>query len=153
MSRAFVKEPDGDNAIEVLPEILISPYPNIVTMRGLKAIEDQVAHLQAQLKDGSCDKYAKAEVERDLRYWIARRASAELAPDQLPIDEIRFGHLVTIQRDSHLQTFRIVGQDEANPQEGLLSYIAPLAHALMGAAVGEMVRFRQQDIEIKAIRN
>src|SRR5437879_10759811 len=76
MSRAFVRESDADPA--TLPERAVSPHPNFVTPRGLKAIEARVRELEAErqaARDGG-DEAIRARVERDLRYFSARRASA-----------------------------------------------------------------------------
>ena len=142
MSRAFVKEPDGDS-VELLPDRPVSPHRNFVTERGLALIEAEVARLQAAVaggEDAEPDRSKRAERRRDLRYWLARRASAELTPDPIRAEEVRFGHRVTIARDDgRRQTFRIVGEDEADPGKGLISHASPLAAALFGRRVGEKV--------------
>ena len=117
MSRAFVKEPDGD-AIEALPDRPVSEHPNIVTAQGLAQIDDAIARLQAEhtVAQAAEDRSGRARIARDLRYWTARRASAELSPPPPDTDEIRFGATVTIERDDGRRlTYRIVGEDEADP--------------------------------------
>ena len=65
---------------------------------------------------------------------------------------VRFGNRVTIERDDgRTQTFRIVGEDEADPAEGFLSYVSPLARALTGKRVGDIVPAGQSEAEILAI--
>lgn len=142
MSRAFVKEADGADAFDDLPDRPISPHPNLVTARGLHLIEEEIAKLRTALTEAQEreDRGAIAELQRDLRYWTARRANAELVPPATDTDAVRFGLRVTIEReDGRRQMFRIVGQDESDPTKGLLSYAAPLAMALMGKSVGETV--------------
>ncbi len=150
MSRAFVKE--DDDAPEELPERLISAAPNLVTAVGLAAIEAEVARLNEALAAAGEDRNARARIQNDLRYWSARRGSAQLmsAPDDH--ETVRFGATVTIDReDGRRQIFRIVGEDEADPEHGTLSYVSPLAQALLGKAVGDSVRVAGADAEIVGI--
>lgn len=154
MSRAFVKEPDGNEAYEELPERLVSPHPNLVTAEGLAGIEREVARLQRAYAEAQAagERAALNVAARDLRYWTARRASAELVPAPADADEVRFATRVTIERpDGRRQTFRIVGEDEADPAKGTLSYAAPLARALIGKEEGDTVRVGADKVEIVAI--
>lgn len=154
MSRAFVKEPDGAEVVDDLPERPVSPHPNLVTARGLALIEAEIARLRGALAEAQRkeERPAIAAVSRDLRYWTARRASAEIVPPVAPDGTARFGQLVTIERDDgRTQTFRIVGEDEADPAAGLLSYVSPLARALIGERVGDVVPSGQGEAEILAI--
>jgi transcription elongation GreA/GreB family factor len=154
MSRAFVKETDGTEFFDDLPDRPISPHPNLVTARGLALIEEQVARLRAALADAQAadDRGAIAEIARDLRYWNARRSSAEVVPPAADTDTVRFGLRVTIERDDgKRQSFQMVGQDESDPTKGLLSYAAPLALALTGKRVGDVVQAGRGDAEIVAI--
>lgn len=153
MSRAFVKEPDGD-AIEALPDRPVSEHPNIVTAQGLAQIDDAIARLQAEhtVAQAAEDRSGLARIARDLRYWTARRASAELSPPPPDTDEIRFGATVTIERDDgRRQTYRIVGEDEADPRTGTISHASPMASALLGKAVGDAVSVNGQELEITGI--
>lgn len=153
MSVAFVKEPN-DSQVETLPDRDLGTDLNLVTRRGLDMIETELARLhlalsQARLAD---DKIAAATLNRDLRYWTARRGTAELIRPEGDGDEVRFGSRVTIGReDGRRQVFEIVGLDEADPKEGRLSYVAPLARSLMGRQVGDVVRAGPGDAEILAI--
>jgi transcription elongation GreA/GreB family factor len=149
MSRAFTKEPDGEDD---LPERPVSSHPNYVTAEGLAAIKAELARLQTELAAAGGDRGARARVERDLRYWRSRRASAEVIPPTGDADEVRFGSTVTIGRDDgRQQTWRIVGEDEADPAKGTLSYVAPLARALVGKCVGDTVEVAGGDAEIVQI--
>src|SRR6185436_19887649 len=139
MSSAFVKEPEGGEAFEDLPDRPIPPHPNFVTPEGLAEIEAELErlhreHAAAQAAD---DKAALSKTSRDLRYWTARRNSAQVVQPPQDAAEVHFGSTVTIERDGRQQTFRIVGEDEADPSRGTLSYVAPLARALTGKGVGE----------------
>jgi transcription elongation GreA/GreB family factor len=154
MSRAFVKEPDGADVFDELPDRPISPHANLVTRRGLALLDAAVSQSRSALAEARArdDRGAKAAASRELRYFTARRASAELVPDTQDVDTVRFGHRVTIERDDgRRQTFRIVGEDEADPPEGLLSYVSPLARALTAKRIGDVVPAGQGEAEILAI--
>ncbi len=153
MSRAFVKEPDGDAAVEDLLDRPVSPHPNFVTSEGLAQIEAALAdvereHTAALAAD---DKTAIARTARDLRYWTARRASAQVAAPRQD-GQVHFGLTVTLVRDDgKRQTYRIVGEDEADPAHGTLSYVAPLARAMMNKQVGDIVEAGNAEMEIVEI--
>jgi transcription elongation GreA/GreB family factor len=154
MSRAFVKEPDGQDAFEELPERPVSPHPNLVTTEGLARIEAEVARLQQEhaAAQAANDRSALARSARDLRYWNARRATAEVVSPPSDSTQVHFGSTVSIVRDDgRRQTFRIVGEDEADPAQGTLSHASPLARALFGKKIGDAVRAGQSDAEIVEI--
>jgi transcription elongation GreA/GreB family factor len=142
MSGAFTKEQDDDELREELPDRPISPHRNLVTPEGLAQIEAELARLHVELDEaqGRDDKHAVARAARELRYWQARRASAEVVHKISDVAQVRFGHRVVIEDDDgKRQSFRLVGEDEADPTKGLIPYVAPLAKALMGKSVGEGV--------------
>jgi len=155
MSRAFVKEPDGDGAVEELPDRPISPHPNVVTPEGLALIEANLARLHEEHAAAlaSDDRGALARIMRDLRYWTSRRATAQVVRPPAGPTEVQFGTTVTIVReDGRRQTWRIVGEDEADPGQGTLAYVSPVARALIGKTVGDVVRAGTSDAEIVEIR-
>jgi transcription elongation GreA/GreB family factor len=148
MSRAFVKETDD---IEPLPERPISPYPNYVTAQGLALIEGELSRLTAAYAEvqAAADRDAMAKLGRDLRYWQQRRSSAQLFTPSLDTAEVQFGSTVTIRRDDgRQQTWRIVGEDEADPAKGSVSYVAPVARALIGKKVGDVADIGQGEAEV-----
>jgi transcription elongation GreA/GreB family factor len=150
MSRAFVK--DQDEAVDDLPERLISTAPNLVTPEGLGSIEAEVARLSDALANAGDDRAERARIARDLRYWTARRGSAHVIDKPADCTEVRFGCAVTFHRDDgRQQSFRIVGEDEADPQQGTISHVSPLARALIGKRVGDVARVGPSEIEIVAI--
>ncbi len=152
MSRAFVKEPDGDDGGDALPERPVSEHPNFVTAEGLARIDAEIAALNAELASVSDDRGRTAAIQRDLRYWRARRATAEVVAPPADASEVRFGCTVTITReDGRRQTWRIVGEDEADPATGSISYVSPLARSLAGKAVGDVVEVAGGEAEIVAI--
>ncbi|HWP15647.1 MAG TPA: transcription elongation factor GreA [Xanthobacteraceae bacterium] len=155
MSRAFTKEPDEGEAVEDLPDRPISEHPNLVTPEGLAQIEDAMMRAQEELSraQGANDRGALAHAGRDLRYWTARRSTAQVMASPEGTDKVQFGSTVTIQRDDgRRQTWRIVGEDEAEPTQGTLSYASPVARALMGKSVGDVVQAGSGEAEITEIR-
>jgi transcription elongation GreA/GreB family factor len=154
MSRAFVKEQDDVPGVAELPDRLISPLPNLVTAEGLAALEAEYARLQRDHASAQTagDRAILASLARDLRYVAARRASAQVVATPSDAELVHFGSRVTIDRaDGRRQTFRIVGEDEADPSHGTLSHAAPLAQALAGRKVGDAVLAGNAEAEIVAI--
>jgi transcription elongation GreA/GreB family factor len=153
MSRAFTKE--SDDAGEPLPELVVSPHPNFVTPAGLAQIEQRVAALEAELRAarGGTDKPLLARINRDLRYWTQRRASARLVPTAVaPIEVVRFGTQVSLRfEDGAERAFRIVGEDEADPARGFVSWAAPLGRTLTGMTAGDEVEVLGRTAEIVAL--
>lgn len=157
MSVAFTREEDLEATAADLPDRPISPHPNWVTAEGLAAIEGQLASARAAYAaaqaQGSieADRTAMARATRDLRYWSARRASAQLI-ETTADGRVRFGGAVTIEReDGRTQTWRIVGEDEADPAAGSVSHVSPLARALLGKREGEEATVAGQAVEIVAV--
>lgn len=154
MSSAFTKEQDDDNPRADLPDRPLSPHRNLVTPEGLQQIDDAMTRLLGALEKATAagDNHAIALAQRDLRYWRARRASAEVVPRIADHSHVRFGHRVVVAlANGERRTFRLVGEDEADPAKGLLPYVAPLAQALMGKSVGDTVEVSHQSAEIEEI--
>jgi transcription elongation GreA/GreB family factor len=151
MSRAFVTEDvPGDD----LPDRPVSRHPNYVTKRGLALIEAALdaSRREYALAQALGDRRLLSKAGRELRYWSARRASAQLVSVRADVDTVQFGSLVKIQReDGREQTFRIVGEDEAEPASGSISYVSPLARALIGKRVGDELRAGADRAEVTAI--
>ena len=138
MSVAFRRESD-DEHLEPTFEIPIPPGPNLVTARGLALIADKVAELEAALLPLTDEAEVK-KVRRELRYWSTRQATAQLAP--LPGGErVEFGCTVMFALRGKAKTIIIVGDDEADPAAGLISFSAPLSRAMMGVEEGEFADF------------
>jgi len=157
MAVAFTREEDLETRASDLPDRPISPHPNLVTQSGLDLIEQalaeaRAAYAAAQTDSVSADRTAMARATRDLRYWSARRASAQLTEPAAEGDTVQFGRTVDIEReDGRRQSFRIVGEDEADPAAGSISYVSPLARALMGKSVGDVVTVAGE-VEIISVR-
>lgn len=138
MSVAFRRESD-DEHLEPKFELPIPPGPNLVTERGFALIGARVEALEAELA-GLSEETGIKRVKRDLRYWRTRQATAQLMP--VPEgDAVAFGSTVTFRMGGKERTVTLVGDDEADPAAGLLSFTAPLSRALMGAEVGDEIDF------------
>jgi transcription elongation GreA/GreB family factor len=149
MSRAFTRESDDDPG--ALPERAVSPHPNLVTPAGLAALEAEVRRLEGerQAARAAGDASLKARSERDLRYFTRRLATARVVVPAAAPDRVRFGVRAILRTPTGAeQSFRLVGEDEADAARGLLSWVSPLAQALLGHAPGDTVRFQQGDLEI-----
>lgn len=154
MSRAFVKESDGAEGDE-LAELQVSPHRNLVTAEGLRQIEQNVERLRVEQSAARAadDRAAVKRIQRDLRYWTERQRSAELVPPAASDGKARFGSVVTLAKpDGGELEYRIVGEDEADPARGKISYMAPIARRLIGAAVGDEIRLPGGTAEILGIR-
>ena len=151
MSRAFTREEDSENAIAGVGERPISTHRNLVTERGLAQIEDNLADLRDLLAkaERKADRERIAVVSRDLRYWTARRESAELSVPEPGSDLVRFGMGVTIEGDDGRKVhWKIVGEDEADPTKGSISHVSPMAVALFGKKVGDLASVNGKEWEI-----
>jgi transcription elongation GreA/GreB family factor len=150
MSRAFVREPDAD-VLDPLPDRPISPHPNFVTRAGLAKIDERVHQLNAARESALAtdDATVLPGIERDLRYWKQRRSSARIiAPPATP-EIVRFGVSVELQFDDGSERhFRLVGEDEADPAAGLLSWTSPVGAALIGRRLGDSVTVFGRQAEI-----
>ncbi|HEY5072183.1 MAG TPA: transcription elongation factor GreA [Caulobacteraceae bacterium] len=158
MSGAFTKEQDAESAAADLPDRPISPHPNLVTAQGLAALDAALAEARAAYAaakaggDLQADRTPLARATRELRYFAARRAGAQLSEPAGDTGVVRFGSTVTFERkDGRRQSYRIVGEDEAEPTRGTVSYVSPLARALMGRRVGEAARIAGAEVEVVAV--
>jgi transcription elongation GreA/GreB family factor len=152
LSRAFVRE--IDDAPPPLPlERPVSAAANLVTPRGARLIEQEIAALEAALMDPAAAD--EAALRRDLRYWLSRRATAQVVVHHPKPRAAGIGTRVTIRRGVLMSDIWIVGEDEADPAHGRIAWTAPLARALDGAERGEVVELqaggRIEEIRVFAI--
>ena len=153
MSRAFVKEAENETA--ELPDRPISPHRNFVTEAGLAAIEAALGRFEAAHRAATDkgDREAAAAASRELRYWRVRCASAEVVKPLPARGQASFGMTVTLRRDDgREQSFRIVGEDEADPSRGTVSYMSPLARAALTHGPGETVEMTGGEAIILDVR-
>ena len=159
MSVAFTKEDSAETAAEtLLPDRPVPPGPNLVTPAGLAALERQMAEARVayeaamSIEDVNEKRRQAANPLRDLRYFAERLRSAQVMPPPANADTVAFGSTVTFSRDDgRVQTYTIVGEDEADPKTGSISFASPIAKALLGKAAGEVVTLGDRDIEVVAV--
>ena len=160
MSVAFTKEESAETASEtLLPDRPIPEGPNLVTASGLAALERQLAEARAAydaamlVEDVNERRRQAAGPFRDLRYLAERVRTAQLVTPPENADVVAFGSTVTFEReDGRVQTYRIVGEDEADPKTGSISFASPMARALIGKSVGDVATVGAGEVEVTAIR-
>lgn len=151
MSRGFVKEDDLEHAGTDLPERPVSEHPNYVTPSGLRQLEAESMRLEklraglSQKKEDPVIQQQLAVIERDLRYFKARLEQAiPVDPVNQPKDKVLFGATVQMEdEEGVLHTFTIVGEDEADIAAHKVSWVSPLAKALLGHKTGDSVIWRR----------
>jgi len=159
MSVAFTKEESFETAAEtLLPDRPISPHPNLVTEQGMKALELQLQQAReayetaAQIEDVNERRRQAAIPLRDVRYLTERVRTAQIVANPASSDTVAFGSTVTFRRaDGRVQTYRVVGEDEADPKAGSISLVSPVARSLIGKAVGDVAGSGSQELEIIGI--
>jgi transcription elongation GreA/GreB family factor len=142
VSVAFRRESD-DEHLEPKFELPIPPGPNLVTERGAALIAARVAELEAVIEAAVAAKATEEQLKslkRDLRYWTTRHATMEIQPPA-DGDEAAFGTRVRYRLNGQEKAVAIVGDDEADPAAGLVSFSSPLARALIGAGEGDFADF------------
>jgi transcription elongation GreA/GreB family factor len=153
VSRAFVRETDSDTS--GLPDRLLSPHRNLVTEAGLADIEAVLDRFEAAHRAAADqgDREAAAMALREVRYWRARRATAEVVKPSEGKGKAAFGMTVTVRRDDgREQSFKIVGEDEADPSRGTVSYVSPLARAVLAHGPGETIMIANSEAVILDVR-
>jgi transcription elongation GreA/GreB family factor len=159
MSVAFTREESAETAAEVtLPDRLISQFPNFVTSSGLQGLENALSAARSayeaaqQIDDVNERRRIAAPAVRDVKYFSERLRTAQTIAPPTAIDVVAFGTRISFRRDDGpSQVFRIVGEDEADPRNGSISYVSPVARVLIGKAVGEVVSLGEHQIEILEI--
>ena len=146
MSRGFVKEDDLEHAGTDVPERQLSQHPNYVTVNGYAQLEKLATELEQQrlrfsaTKDEQQAQQKLAVINRDLRYVAARLENALVTRPDLNADQVLFGATVTVKdEDGASHTYEIVGEDEADIKANKVSWVSPLAKALIGHKIGESV--------------
>lgn len=151
MSRAFTREDDSENVLADIGERPVSQHRNLVTPSGLASLNAEVGALRADLARAEAEGNREriALVSRDLRYWNARRETAEVSVPDRDSKVVRFGMTVVIEsEDGKRQSWTIVGEDEADAAHGRISHVAPVALALFGKSVGDVATVNGKEWEI-----
>jgi transcription elongation GreA/GreB family factor len=148
MSRAFTKEDESGDVLGGIGERPVSTHRNLVTPEGIAAMDREIASLREELAKGP-DREKVALLSRDLRYWTARRETAELSVPEPGSDVVRFGMVVSLEsEDGREARWRIVGEDEADAAHGSISHVSPMARALFGKGVGDVATVNGVEWEI-----
>lgn len=148
MSVAFRRDGDEEH-LEPKFAVPIPPGPNWVTPAGLVLISEKIAAFEALLASAADEEAGKA-LKRDLTYWRARQATAEVQPAATG-EAVQFGSRVRFRLNGKERVVEIVGYDEADPAHDRLAFTAPLAQALLGAEVGELLDFNGRDEVIEVL--
>jgi len=161
MSRAFVKEPEGDQAEDAPPERPQSTHPNYITLRGLERLKTRAESLRRRAREldlagGELSaRNELAAVRSELRYLDQRvHVAIPVDPAAQCGDAIRFGATVEVEDDQGAAyAFTIVGEDEADPDQGLISWVSPLGRALLNRRVGDTVGWQRPvgDLELEVV--
>ena len=174
MSKAFTKEPDDSPEEPLLPSSR-SPLPpgakNYMTSAGARRLRAELEHLiqvvrpaafQSAIPSASenrvitgadaVEKRRKLqEIDRRISLLDERLESAEvIEPSHQDADRVRFGAMVTVRDESGTErAYRIVGMDETEVERGWVSWLSPIAKALLNSRIGNIVKFRSPDGEEK----
>jgi transcription elongation GreA/GreB family factor len=159
MSVAFTREESAETAAEInFPDRPLSPHTNFVTPSGLKALETAMAVARSaynaaqQIDDISERRRASAAAVRDIKYFAERLQTAQLVVSTSQEGIVAFGNRVTFKRrDGRRQVFRIVGEDEADPRSGSISYVSPVARVLLGKGVGDVMVLGDDELEVLSV--
>ena len=182
MSKAFTKESDAPEVEDDLEDAADVKLPagakNYITPAGLRRLQDELRQLKTVERPkvveivswaaGNGDRsengdylYGKKrlrEIDRRIRFLLKRLEIAEPVDPRLQKnrDQVFFGATVTYDHNGQERTVRIVGIDEARLEQGEVSWIAPVARALMKARAGDIVELRTphgpEQIEVIEIR-
>ena len=157
MSQAFVNESEIGEGTD-LPELQLSEHPNYVTPHGLTQLRERLDQTRRRLAaidpsaEGSVLEMGRAE--REQRWLQSRVMSAIPVTAPAATDRVGFGATVDLvdEHDTPYR-YRIVGEDEADPERGLVSWVSPLARALDGSRVGDSVTWKRPagDVEVEVL--
>ena len=150
MSRAFIKENDLEHAGIDIPEKVISTEINYVTPNGFKILQQESALLESDRAkligdDSPSSKQKKMRIEREIRYYFSRIDSAiVINPHQQSANIVLFSARVDVENsENNSYTYEIVGEDEADIKLRKISYLSPLAKALIGAKLYDEVKWEK----------
>ena len=155
MSRAFVKEPDGDDRVNALPERVHNDLPNYITPKGLSDLEKKARQLETNIATSKTDQSigarSRAELaKRNLRYLRERvRRAISTEPPKSPTS-VQFGVTVKLlANDDSTYQFTLVGEDETDIETGHISWASPIGRLLVGRKIGDELIWPRGDINLK----
>lgn len=164
MSKAFLRETDMPDLPEAPPPVLPPGTRNYLTAYGAQRLREELTRLLETERppliavgNDSDAKLRLHRVDQRIRYLEQSLRTAEVVEAAAgSAEEVRFGATVTVRDPAgDVSTYRIVGVDEIDPDRGWISWLSPLARALMGAKAGQQVAFRSpagpRDLTVCAI--
>ena len=168
MSKAFTREDDNAPELPDLPPLTSTLAPgakNYITPAGAQKLRDELQRLvevtRPELAEASDDPDAKRQLARlDQRIMQLEESlqSAEIVPAPSgPTDVVRFGATVTVRESDGTETsYRIVGVDETDTDRNWVSWMSPIARALLNGKRSQRIRFKfpsgEETLEIIEIR-
>ncbi|WP_293775950.1 GreA/GreB family elongation factor [uncultured Oxalicibacterium sp.] len=158
MNKAFVKEGGDDDSVIPLPT-MPSGVRNYITPQGFRQLQHEASALLGQTADTQAEPAAEREREQRIHYLQTRLETAQVVDPTIHDDgdPVRFGATVTFAYESGEQeTVTIVGLDELDPAHGRISWLSPIAQALLNAEEGDYVQLEtpggEQELLIVAVR-
>lgn len=157
MSRAFVDEDSGSDEADDMHEVPLPLPPgarNYMTAEGALALADELRGLveterpkaeAALASSGPAESAAHirrlSEIDRRISYLARMKSALEVVDPPTSLDRVVFGLVVRVLEEDGEgeRSYRIVGVDESEPAKGLLSWASPVARALVGKRVGDLV--------------
>jgi len=150
MSRGFVKEEDQEEPVIIPPRAAIPEgVTNYVTPLGLEQLHSELKELEKErasinIADDAEKRRAKGLIDGKMKLLAERIQTARiLKPEDQSHDEVRFGAKVKLKNleSGQIQQFQIVGVDEANIKKQKIAFVAPIAKAVTGHKVGDVIDF------------
>ncbi len=179
MSKAFTKEQDGADEDELAPEAeQPQGLKNYITPAGYARMHAELKHLldverpqvvgvvhwaasngdRSENGDYIYGKKRLREIDRRIRFLIKRLEIAEVVDSGgVEQDRVFFGATVSVRDGAgHVRSVSIVGMDEVDPARGRVSWVSPIARALLKARAGDCVTLRTpagtEQLEVEEIR-
>lgn len=157
MSRAFVKESDGVEPAVRTPPALPDGVRNYITPAGAAAFQarlDANRAARAELGEGAIDAERRRELDAEARWLEGRLLGFEITRPPSPPTHVCFGCTVEVEGERGRRRLRILGVDELDA-DGAISWLSPVAKALIGAQVGDEVVLRtpsgEETVEVVAL--
>jgi transcription elongation factor GreB len=162
MNKAFVKESEAEDELE--PEVAVLPQgvKNYLTPKGYAGLRAELLNLidverpeivkivswaasngdRSENGDYIYGKRRLREIDRRIRFLTKRLDLAEVVDPSMQeqVDRVFFGATVRLRDEKGVESeVTIVGVDEAMPLQGRISWVAPMARALLKARIGDVV--------------
>jgi transcription elongation factor GreB len=153
MSKAFTRESDESDETPIFRQTVPVGVTNYITREGAERLRVRLETLIARKQAGDGDQRKLESTIRNLQLTLNSVVVAGIPTDR---EKVAFGATLELRHaNGEEETYRIVGIEEADPERGEISWISPLARALMSKRVGEKARFRSpagdEELEILSI--